>query len=114
MSTASEYACPGDLLTYECFATGGSNIGATVWTGTAFNCPSNENEIILLHVYINRIYTCNNGIIVARMLSVEGNNYTSQLNVTVTPDTAGKTTECVYNDGLIERLLFSLIIPTTG
>ena len=116
MSTASEYACPGDLLTYECIATGGSNTGATIWTGTAFNCPSSENEITLLHVYINRtyMYTCNDGTIVARMLSVEGNSYTSQLNITVTPATAGKTIECIHYDGLIERLLFSLALPITG
>ena len=114
MSTASEYACPGDLLTYECIATGGSNIGATIWTGTAFNCPSSGNEIILLHVFINRIYTCNNGSIVARILSGEGNKYTSQLNITVTPDIAGKIIECVHNDGLIERLLFSLALPIIG
>ena len=116
MSTASEYACPGDLLTYECNATGGSNIGATIWTGTAFNCPSSGNEIILLHVHINRtyMYTCNNGAIVARSLSVEGNNYTSQLNVTITPDTAGKTIKCVHDDGLTGRFLFSLALPTTG
>ena len=60
------------------------------------------------------MHTCNNGTIVARMLSVEGNNYTSQLNVTVTPDTAGKTIECVHDDGLIGRLFFSLALPITG
>jgi hypothetical protein len=114
VSTAREYACPGEVLTYECIATGGSNIGATIWTGTAFNCTSSENEITLLHVYINHTYTCNDGTIVARMLSVEGNNYTSQLNVTVLPKTAGKTIECVQYDRYTTRLLFSLVIPTTG
>jgi hypothetical protein len=114
VSTAREYACPGDVLTYECIATGGSNIGATIWTGTAFNCPSNENEIILLHVFINHIYTCNNGTIVARMLSAEGSNYTSQLNVTVLPETAGKIIECVHYDGSTSRFLFSLLIPMIG
>jgi hypothetical protein len=114
VSTAREYACPGEVLTYECIATGGSNIGATIWTGTAFNCTSSENEITLLHVYINRTYTCNDGTIVARMLSAEGNNYTSQLNITVLPGTAEKTIECVQYDGYTTRLLFSLVIPTTG
>ena len=37
VSTASEYACPGDLLTYECIATGGSNVGATIWTGVGIH-----------------------------------------------------------------------------
>ena len=111
VSTASEYACPGDLLTYECIATGGSDIGATIWTGSAFNCPSSGND----HVYItDNVYTCNNGTIVARSFSVKGNNYTSQLNVTVTPNTAGKTIKCIQYDGYITRLLFSLVIPITG
>ena len=49
-----------------------------------------------------------------RSLGVEGNNYTSQLNVTVTTDVAGKTVECFYDDGHIATLLFILMIPTTG
>ena len=113
VSTASGYACPGELLTYECVVTSGI-IGITIWTGTAFNCSSSENEITLLHVYINRIYTCNNGAIVARMLSVDGKKYTSQLNVTVTPEIAGKTIACIHNNGSIASLLFSLAIPMTG
>ena len=49
----------------------------------------------------------------ARTLSVEGNNYTSQLNVTVTLDTAGKTIECVHDDARgNEYYLFTSKIPT--
>ena len=49
----------------------------------------------------------------ARTLSVEGNNYTSQLNVTVTPDTAGKTIECAHDDARGNvYYLFTLKIPT--
>ena len=44
-------------------------------------------------------------------LSVDGNNYTSQLNVTVTPDTAGKTIECLYDDVSIITLQLSSEIP---
>ena len=111
------YVCPGDLLTYECTITGGNLLGATTWTRTAFSCSSSGNEIILLHahsMYINRVYICNNGTIMARILSVEDNNYTSQLNVTVTPDTAGKTIKCLHDNGSIATLVFSLVIPTTG
>ena len=50
----------------------------------------------------------------ARSLSVEDNNYTSQLNVTVTPDIAGKTIKCLHDNGSIATLVFSLVIPTTG
>ena len=49
-----------------------------------------------------------------RSLGIEGNNYASQLNVTVTPDIAGKTIECLYEDGLVITHVFTLVIPTTG
>ena len=48
----------------------------------------------------------------ARSLSVEGNNYTSQLNVTITPETAGKTVECRSDNGTQDTLSFSRVIPT--
>ena len=83
--------------------------GATIWTGSAFNC-----ELALYHHRFNigTNVTCNNGAIVARSLSIEGNNYTSQLNVTVTPDTAGKTIRRIYDNGTHEIFIFSSIIPT--
>ena len=103
--------CPGDTLTYECTATGGYG-GVTVWTGTAFEC-SYYNEIVLLHSRFTSAYgSCNNGDIVARSLSVEGNNYTSQLNITITPDIAGKTVVCLSDNGTYSKLLFSRVIPT--
>ena len=42
----SRCICPGDTLTYECTVVG---LGVTVWTGSAFSCPSSNNEIALLH-----------------------------------------------------------------
>ena len=109
----SECVRPGDTLTYDCTVTGQPG-GFTVWTGSAFDCLS--NEISLPH---NR-YTlaegafgvCNNGAIVAKSLSVEANNYTSQFNVTVTTDIAGKTIECVRNDTFITVQL-CIVTPTT-
>ena len=102
--------CPGDTLIYECTVMGR---GSTVWTGTAFNCSSSNNEILLLHTHFSSIEgdygLCNNGAIVGQSLGVEGNNYTSQLNVTVTPDIAGKIVECFYDDGCTATLLFILM-----
>ena len=103
--------CPGDTLSYECTVVSHSTErGATIWTGSAFNCY----EILLFHhrfnIGTNR--TCNNGAIVARIISVEGNNYTSQLNITVTPDTAGKTIECLNYNWTHKILIFTSIIPT--
>ena len=86
--------------------------GANVWTGSAFNCPSANNYIILLFFNIGTSKMCNNGAIVAKLLSNEGNNYTSQLNVTVTPDTAGKEVVCLNFNGTHDILISSSIIPT--
>ena len=104
--------CPGDTLTYECTVTGGI---ATFWTGTAFDCPAGGNDIILRHslfTLVNGVSgSCNNGVTVARSLAAEDNNYTSQLNVIITPETAGKTIEC-FGDGSSVTLFFSSVIPT--
>ena len=105
--SSSRCLCPGDTISYECTITG-TEVGSTVWTGTAFN----DAEIVLLHSRFHQgtSETYRNSI-VAKSLSVEGNNYTSQLNVTVTPDTAGKTIECIYDNGSHEIFIFSTIIP---
>ena len=114
IAVANGCVCPGEILTYECTAMGGVS---TVWTGSAFNGP--RCEIVLLHsrflnqgtnVICKKVATC----IVARNLSAEGNNYTSQLNVTVTPDTAGMTVECTSDSGINEILISSFVIPPTG
>jgi hypothetical protein len=58
------------------------------------------------------IGVCNNGAIVARSLSVEGNNYTSQLDVIVTPDIVGKSVECLHDSGTLLYFHLSSIIPS--
>ena len=109
VALTSGCVCPGDTLIYECTVTGGV---ATIWTGSALDC-NHLKEIVLLH---NRFLdgiagSCNNGAIVVRSLSVQGDNYTSQLNVTVTSDTAGKTIECASDNGVNITLFFSTVIP---
>lgn len=105
--------CPGDTLTYECTV---MELEAIIWNGTALDCPhSSHNEIVLFHFDPSDSYSsCNNGTIVARVLSVEGNNYTSQLNVTVTPDTAGRTIACLQQSGNSIITHFSSVVPQPG
>lgn len=113
-ASPSECVCPGDTLTYECTVTVGIK---TVWTGSAFDCPNSGNQILLLHRFRgNVIYggTCNNEAIVARILSVDGDNYTSQLDVPFTIETAGKTIACLSDNGTDSVALFSSLAPTTG
>ena len=113
----SQCTSSGYTLIYECTIVGGSG-GATVWTGSALNCRS--NEIILFHRRFTdsggeTIGSCNNGAIKGRSLSVEGNLYTSQLNVNITPDIAGKTIICVNDpqtgDPTDNMIQFSTTIP---
>ena len=105
---ASGCVCPGDILNYECTARG---IGLTVWTGTAFNCTA--GGIALSHTrFLSAAGEC--GATVARGVSINGNNYTSQLNVTFTPYMAGKIIICLYDNFYNESIQFSTVIPTTG
>ena len=95
----NECICPGDQLIYRCTIQG-SNTGDTLWTGNAFR-GCQQNAIFLQHHQFTPtggpIGSCNNEAIVGRSLGVQGNNYTSQLNVTITPETAGKTIVCAYD-----------------
>ena len=93
---------------------------STVWTGSAFDCPNALDEIALLHNRFKSGYfetywlLCTNGAIVGHSISVVGNLYTSQFNVSVTPDAAGKTVMCFSDNGATSTLIFSLVIPLTG
>ena len=114
--TMNKCVCPGDRLTYRCTVQEIA-FGATIWNGTAFSgCL--QNEILLQHHQFiqpggGSSGVCNNGAIVGQSLGVQGNNYTSQLNVTITPETAGKTIMCSYDalNGQNTTNKFSTIIP---
>ena len=104
LTTDGHCVCPGDTLTYECTVIG-SQLGTTVWSGTAFECTS--GEISLLHSAYGetsglRAYDeCNNGSIMAQCLGIEESmtmSYTSQLNITVSTHVIGKSIECHYDD----------------
>lgn len=109
--STSECDCLDQTLTYECTVTGSPG-GATVWTGSALNCPS--GEIVLLHRHFTNpdgtIRTCDNGAIVAQSLSVQNNLYTTQLNITVTQNIIRKNITCIYDgmgDGTVNQSQFS-------
>ena len=95
----TECGCLGETMTYECTVEGGPG-GATVFTGSALNCPSDE----VLYLYHGNFSaesggtntSCDNGSTVAQSLYVQNNLYISQLNVTVTHDTVGQTIQCGY------------------
>ena len=73
--------------------------GATVWTGTAFNCPDAGDEMIFLHSmsrFINTSRGCNGGAITGRGIRIEEDTYTSQVNITIDSYMDGKSVACVY------------------
>ena len=111
--------CSGDTLTYECttFGESGGAI-ATIWTGTAFDCPQTENKLTLLHTLSftdTNPLICNDGAILVRgILVVSGGNYTSQLNITVNSDMNGQTVECFYDNGFRTQVIGNFSMTLTG
>ena len=89
--------------------------GAFIWSGSALDCPSSNNEIIFLQsdfLHHGWYQTCNNGDIVARILCAQGNNYTTQLHVNVIPDLAGKAVQCEHHNETHLTIQRSITIPT--
>ena len=106
--------CPGYQVEYECTTVGR---GATVWHGTAFDCPS--NEITLRHSQFDSEYgigQCNQGDICAHAESNGSNNhYTSKLTANVTLALNGQTISCSYDDGTNQHMInTSVVTITTG
>ena len=89
--------CPGDVETYICTVVGGT---VTVWSGTAFDCPSTNNIIPLAHALysVGTAGTCTNGAISGNGATVDTSGaepcYTSELSVTVSVDMDGQTVGC--------------------
>ena len=75
-----------------------SGAGNTVWDGSAFNCPSTSNRVVLLHSQFNMPggaqALCNAGEIVGKSLHGDGEFFTSQLNVTASVDLNNTTIRC--------------------
>ena len=109
-------ACPGDVLMYVCNIIGGGN---TIWSGTAFYCPSKSNETILRHSQFNSesgtFGSCNDrAVIMARSLGVTNNCYSSQLNITVTSDMNNKTIQCAHSSDRIVTIGVVTLSIATG
>lgn len=112
----SSCVCEGYTLVYECRVTGGN----TVWNGTAFQCSSSGNEIILLQSRTAERHTCNNGAISGRIIRADENNtksYVSWLTIVVGAEMIGKNISCLRDIGGThdQRLIGSSVLTlTTG
>ena len=104
----STCACPDYSITVTCTVVGS---GATVWMGSAFSCPSTNNEIILLHNRFNNSNgahgSCNNGDIQGTTLEAGNNSYTSKLEIKLTADILGSAIGCVYDNGISTTIIAS-------
>jgi hypothetical protein len=79
-----------------------SGNGATIWTGTAFDCSSINNEFTIFHSTNDTSEVpkyCSNGAIIGRAIRGENGFYTSQIIIQVSDEFNGKTAVCVHDDG---------------
>ena len=106
--------CLGGTQTFQCGVNGGIN---TVWKGSAFECMSTNNEIVLLQSHYNSIMsssnirTCSDGdiAVLAEIISISDTYYTSQINLTVKSTFTGSmlTIACFRDDRTKEILVES-------
>ena len=101
--------CEGYNQIYECTITGGA---ATVWKGSAFDCPERGNEITLFHNNNSTVGVCNDGEITARIIRVENDIYTTQLTVNVSSELDGQNITCANDTGTELSEVGSLVVNT--
>ena len=111
----TECICPGHELIYQCTVCGE---GVTVWTGSLFNCTS--NNIILSHrLFEDEFGTtreCNNGAVTAHSVGVLRENdtdcYISQLVISKNTDINNKTVTCLRSAGGNETVIDTKTVNT--
>ena len=100
LRAVTDCVCSGDVVTYECNVCGG-NATVTVWSGSGFQCAS--NEIILSHRDFegtgSESGVCNNREIVGQIEFAENECYLSQLNVTFNDQLQDSTVICSVDNG---------------
>ena len=70
-----------------------------MWSGTAFVCP--DNDISIRHSnFVGREGSCNNGAIIGQGVTLNGNQYTSRLDVIMSEELVGRTIICSVDDGI--------------
>ena len=94
--------CSGHTITLKCtvMSASGGIRSSTVWTGSFFNCPSENNEIAFRHSQFiaGAMETCTNGSIVGQSLSSDNGRFSSQLTVRVSPGIVGQNLTCQYDN----------------
>ena len=87
--------CPEDVLVFVCSVNGG---GATIWRGSIFSCHQGSQIILRHSIFGNGVRrTCNDDNIVVYDIDVTNNTYSSQLNITVSPEMHNGTVKCIHD-----------------
>lgn len=113
----SNSTCEGfdQVRLYECRVTGR---GIIVWSGSAFNCRSTNNELhLLLSSSDIEETSCNSGAIVGQIIRAENNTYISWLTISVSAEMIGTNVSCLHDSGVThgQKLVGSSILTiTTG
>lgn len=102
--------CEGYNQIYECRIYGRE---ATVWRGTAFNCPDKGNEISLFYINAGTKKICNDGAISGCITRADNNTYISQLTVSVSAETIGMNISCLHDVGGTPMLIGSSLLTLT-
>ena len=94
-------ACLNQNLTYTCVVDGA---GTTVWSGTSFACPTQDDmEVTLRHSSFNEgtaFGQCNEGSVTVQAVNVTANRfYTSELIANVTNELDGSNVSCLLSSG---------------
>ena len=106
----TDCVCSGRRQTYQCTVCGP---GATVWTGTLFECD-NQNLITLRHREFENGSSsgeCNNRALIASSIgtSLDSNCsrecFVSELSFIAESDFSNKTIKCLHNNGTVENLV---------
>ena len=107
-------------VTYKCTVKSTLPNGATLWNGTAFNCPDEGYNILLFHSiskessgYKSPERRCNtsNGAFVGWIDRVENDSYISLLTVSLSSEIIGRNIKCFhdYQNGSVKIIGQSLL-----
>lgn len=108
MVLINQCPCQNQDQVYQCTIIGR---GATVWRGTAFNCPPVNNKITLFHsINSTAREVCNDGEISATFVKAENNCYISQLNIRPNLAINSRNIACAHDNGSVITVVGSSIL----
>lgn len=117
--TENGCVCPRQTLTLECNVIGAGMIVLTYQEGSP-TCMGLSSELTLLHSRYNATggdsgsIPCSKGTIVGRILRVEKDCFTAQVQVKFSDDMIGNVISCEYDNGTSTMLVGHYLLPSIG